>query len=348
MLFTRRKQLRSISTWVLDSWKHLTAVLADVPPGRRLSHSRWDHGRSDFSAISRSSLGIRRWGQSALAMETVERKGNMDDQMGNMKELSTQYSLMLNLLENLENPKQFRNSQHLRLRFGLSGVPYVHRDASKYPWPVHSALKLLDFVRILWMGLSLPYWYGRRVHGSQVLPETQIGHSFAVFTLQRRLSENSYIRPSTNRDFWPTWIRQTKVGCNFFFANLDILTPHFGHRRKCGFKAWIYLNSHNRGACLAGRVFFSGLHQVFCVLSSWTPFTRTSCFRNVNMQSFFVVDLSTCVLVGLKMEELTYHHKSLRSLSDCLTFDMDSLCHGRFEHVWTALSLATSRGWSCC
>lgn len=90
-----------------------------------------------------------------MAMETVERKGNMDDQMGNMKELSTQYSLMLNLLENLENPKQFRNSQHLRLRFGLSGVPHVHRDASKHPWPVQSALKLLDFVRILWMGLSL-------------------------------------------------------------------------------------------------------------------------------------------------------------------------------------------------
>lgn len=111
-------------------------------------------------------------------METVERKGNMDDQMRNMEELSTQYSLMSNLLENLENPKQFRSSQHLRLRFGLSGVPYVHRDASKHPWPVHSALKLLDFVRILWMGQSLPYWYGRRVHGSHVLPETQMRHSY--------------------------------------------------------------------------------------------------------------------------------------------------------------------------
>lgn len=168
-----------------------------------------------------------------------------------------------------------------------------------------------------------------------------------MFNLQRRLSENSYIRPSTNRDFWPTWIRQTKVGCNFFSPTLTSWR-HILDIEKSGFKAWIYLNSHNGGACLAGRVFFSCLHQVFCVLSSWTPFTRTSCFRNVNMQSFFVVDLSTCVSVGLKMEELTYHHKSLLSLSDCLTFDMDSLCHGRFEHVWTALSLATSRGWSCC
>lgn len=229
MLFTRRKQLRSISTWVLDSWKHLTAVLTDVPPGRRLSHSRWDHGRSDLSAISRSSLGIRRWGQNALAMETVERKGNMDDQMGNMEYLSTQYSLMLNLLE---PPKQFRSSQHLRLRFGLSGVPLCTQGCQQSSMVCSLGVETLGFCTDFVDGPVSACWYGRRVHGSQVLPETQIGHSFAVFNLQRRLSENSYIRPSTNRNFWPTWIRQTKVGCNFFFANLDILTPHFGHRKK--------------------------------------------------------------------------------------------------------------------